>query len=201
MARKTEPFIISRANLHPKAPFVKQQLITCYQTIASTRYNPAGGERFGTCTVACLKDDKYTLEEALLALWKISLCNREEFPYEVWHTTQATSILKYDYQEQYDSWTKLEQSRDFNNWLTTQAQKCIQATYNLTKPLNLPSFLSDTCKIQTSKISKEWQQKLEDFAFAQPGSLQATLANAWNDSEGLFYSNQHWYLLSWGTSA
>ena len=201
MASQQEPFISNRSHLHPEAPFVQEQLIGCYPKIACAYYNPAGGERFGTCSVASLVDTQYSLDQALLALWKISLCTWEGFPYQDWDSKQVSSMLKYYYLEQYNSWTKPKQSQDFCKWLQTQALECIQAMYKLAKPLNPPSFLCDTQPTGNKQPNNEWKQQLENLEFATPGSLQATLASTWNNSEGLFYNNKHWYLLSWGTSA
>jgi len=165
------------------------------QTVPAAGFylNPAGGEQYGTLSVASIST-KVTqeIDEAILALWKVSYCFREEIPYEKWDRAEIIRA-KDEYEDSYKSWLKCESQKDFLNWLKTNANNTICAQRELSKPFNQPIFLSDKNTVTAANL------ELLDYVNLE--YLFVVLNNIWYDTTGLFKYRQYWFLVSWGTSA
>lgn len=181
--------------LRPGAELVRQVLARQTPNLVSLHLSPAGGERFGSLTVASLPVAAVPdAAEALLVLWKGVFCVLEEWPNESWDL-DALPYVQAEYRREHECWLEaMDAPRDaFLDWLAGRAAETVEAQHTLERPLNAPRCVPDPATVASLE--------LEALDFLAPKALVAVLSDAWNDSQGLFAHRSRWFWVAWSTSA
>lgn len=159
--------------------------------------SPGGGEAYGDLLIAALPRELLPdVDAATVALFKLTLCLSEEWPYEAWdeaflqqlHPAFLAELQTWNLSDHHQGVPR--ESESLRN-LHAAAEGVVKAQRTLTRPLN-PWRGGPTVEASGA---------LARLEFMQSACLRRQLRDEWNDCAALFEDEGAWVFAGWGTNA
>jgi hypothetical protein len=189
-------FIGLPPGLSLEGPIPQQVLLETCCTATCLHLSPSGGEQHGNVLLASVnKHEIPEIENALVALWKLTLCIGEDWEYARWSETERDRRLGWSGRAEWTAFTNAscESTDKFLHWLLGRCRETVEAQQTLERPVNAPVYWPDA----TAVVATE----LELLNYITSDALVGVLSDAWNSPIGLFQDDDTYYWAEWMTSA